>query len=435
MALIKGSKANQAGVVVVQGDQVIAADAVTASGVRVRQKREQPAVSTSANVAMGPVAEKIEKIAPQPSPDAVPEEKAAASHELLAGWDTVRDAQLQAAQANIVELVEAVVSENVDPVSKYEQLVEETSDRLAETLGPASIQMTAAIDVLAPNLERQAVALAEVQATAVVARVSWQEFATAEEQIAAILANFELPADANSIAKLLAEREQILAEARLSAELILAEANKSAAEAKAAVENEITRLFEEFEATRTERFEQLREKAQAEGYIEGRSQADEEGARIIEEAIETLNRARLSLPQAVRENAEKLVQLALGVAEKLIQDEIAAKPEIVLRMLDAALDKVTDMETVIVRVNPKDLPLVQAQEDKYRDRLAQVKKLEFAASPKIQCGGVFIETNSGTVDATIKTQLSVLGEVFGNIGRELEGAGNTANETAETFDQ
>ena len=200
---------------------------------------------------------------------------------------------------------------------------------------------------------------------------------------------------------------------------------------RADAETQGAQALEDFELTRQERFEQLREEARAAGYTEGRAQADEEGARIVEEAIETLNRSRLAYPKAVRENQEKLIGLALQVAEKIIGEEITARPDIVVKTLDFALTRVTDMESVTIRVNPEDLALVQSQEERYRDLLAQVKKLEFVSSPKIQRGGVFIETSSGTVDATIKTQLSVIAEVFRNLGKELEDVDDTESEAFE----
>ena len=140
--------------------------------------------------------------------------------------------------------------------------------------------------------------------------------------------------------------------------------------------------------------------------------------------MESLNGIRLALPRAVRENQDRLVQLALEVAERLVHAEIATRPEIVLDTLDSALARVTDMDSVVIRVHPEDLPIVQAREEQIRDLLAQVKRLEFASSVKIARGGVFIETASGTVDATIKTQLTVLAEVFRQTQSELSEMGS-----------
>ncbi|MBM3274288.1 MAG: hypothetical protein FJZ00_03990, partial [Candidatus Sericytochromatia bacterium] len=286
------------------------------------------------------------------------------------------------------------------------------------------------LDAVVPGLERQAAAQAELDAAAAASRARWRELAGAEEQIAALLANFDLPESA--AAKVLADREQLLAEARLQAARLLTDAQEDAARIRADAEAQGAQTLEDFEVTRQERFEQLRAEAAAAGYTEGRAQADEEGAKIVEEAIETLNRARLSYPRAVKDNQEKLIELALQVAEKVIAEEIAARPDLVLQTLDSALVRVTDMESVTIRVNPDDLPIVQEKEEEYRDLLAQVKKLEFTSSPKIARGGVFIETSSGSVDATIKTQLSVISEVFRATRRELE---EIMDAEGEAFDE
>ncbi|MNL43097.1 flagellar assembly protein H [compost metagenome] len=71
-----------------------------------------------------------------------------------------------------------------------------------------------------------------------------------------------------------------------------------------------------------------------------------------------------------------------------------------------------------IKVNPEDMPLVQEREEAFRDRLKNVRKVEFQSSPKIQRGGVLIDTASGSVDAQIKTQLSVIMEAFDAVRRE-----------------
>lgn len=438
MALIKGNKIDQGGSVVVAGDQVIADDATGRSG-RLRRRAESPTEPALKLEQVVPPPAALEQVvpaelAPMPGPEAMetaaggepPEppkpdlaQLTALGASTLEAFDSARQEILEAAQAAAGLAAEEEAGAQ-DPEGTFSALLEGASQRLSEAMAEGA-QLKAALDDLVPAIEQQAAATVELEATRAAMRARWREFAGAHEQIAALIEAFEHEGKAASgAAGLLAERERILAEARLQAEHLLEEAHVAAAEVRADAQAQIAEAFEDFERTRQERYEQLVEQARAAGYTEGRAQADEEGAKILEEAIETLNRARLAYPKAVRENSQKLIELAMSVAEKIVCDEVASKPEIVLSVLEDALSRVTDMETVVVRVNPEDLPLVESQEDRFRDMLAQVKKLEFTSSLKIQRGGVFIETGSGTVDATLKTQLSVIQEVFQNVHKELE---------------
>ncbi len=461
MALIKGSKVDQGGSVVVAGDQVIADEGEGRPG-RVRRRVDAPESGLRRAERVVPMAESDLDIVPlqpeSPGPEAparpvdpvasagagvaepAPGGAAAgldaaleADGDWLAGFEGARQEILTAAEAAAQAGAEEAANQAPDPEGTFSALLEAATQRLSEALGADPQQLGSAVDALVPTLEQQAAAAAEFEAARAASRARWRELASAEEQIAALLDGFELKENAGK--RLLAERERLLAEARLEAERIVGEAQIAAAEARADAQNQIAQAFEDFERSRSERYEQMVEAARAAGYTEGRAQADEEGAKIIEEAIETLNRARLAYPQAARENSRKLIQLAMSVAEKIVCDEISAKPEIVLSVLDEALTRVTDLERVVVRVNTEDLPQVQAQEDRFRDMLAQVKHLEFQASNKIQRGGVFIETGSGTVDATIKTQLSVLQEVFQNVQRELSEVDDAESQAFEDLNQ
>ncbi|MBM3266057.1 MAG: hypothetical protein FJZ01_00275 [Candidatus Sericytochromatia bacterium] len=450
MALIKGSKVNQAGVVVVQGEQVIQEEAKAPTG-RARERKGTGSLKADPVIVGGNA-----PIAPSPVEDTSPEPTAPAAAEEAEGpepawqreeavpaadppppgdggdpveaWDTARDQVLRAAGSLAELAAENAAAEGECAADLYDQLFGEASGRITGALGDGP-EGENALDAIVPALERQAAAQAELAAARAAARARWREMATAEEQIAALLSQFDVPESASS--RILGEREQLLAEARLKAAQILTDAQEEAARIRADAEQQGAQALEDFELTRLERFEQLREEARAAGYTEGRAQADEEGAKIIEEAIETLNRARLSYPRAVKENQEKLIELALQVAEKIIGAEIEARPDVVLETLDVALTRVTDLESVQIRVHPDDLPIVKEKEDEYRDLLAQVKKLEFVPSPKIQRGGVFIETSSGTVDATLKTQLSIIAEVLRGVRKELDEIADAENEAFE----
>ncbi|MEB3236403.1 MAG: FliH/SctL family protein [Candidatus Sericytochromatia bacterium] len=453
MALIKGNKVNPRGTVVLQGDQLLPDEAADESG----SVPAPPATRGSAPVPVADPAAPSSATAREPSavpyvgpesdtaddalvvetpeepavprypvePDATGQGEAAeksaavkvgleAAVERLEAWDVARDALREEATA-LAASSEADALADIDPSGLFRERHAELASHLEEVVAAQAIE--SALEAATPGLE--ALVESEVRAAHARARdmARWRTMGEAEEQIAALLENYSWPEE--HAKALLGEREQVLAAARLEAERILMHAR---ADAEALIVEARTSAMQDMATLESQRqalFEETRQRAYAEGYTEGRAQADEEGARLLEEATDSLNRIRLALPRAVRESQDQLLQLALEVAERLVHAEIAVRPEIVLDTLDAALARVTDMESVILRVHPEDLPTVQGKEEQIRDLLAQVKKLEFQSSVKIARGGVFIETGSGTVDATIRTQISVLSEVFRNTQAEL----------------
>ncbi len=343
---------------------------------------------------------------------------------LMAEVDAARDAILEQAEgAAQAALEEVQVGYDAALAQTVEAQMGEAQAVIGAVHEPGSPEAQAALDAVAGNVERAAQAIARRNAILEVNRNRWLQMASAEEQIAALLDNFhahlsETPPLEDQLVSLLGEREAILAEARLAAEQTMQEAQARAAAIVQEAESSAARTILEVETRRQQILDELKQQGYSEGYQEGRAQADEEGAKIINEATDSLDQMAGALREAVKRNEEKILQLAIGIAEKILHDEIVLRPDTVLKTLDEALMKVSDLEEVIVKVNPEDLPVVQTQEEAFRDRLKSVRKVEFTSSPKIQRGGVLIETGSGTVDAQIKTQLSVIQEAFEFVRKE-----------------
>lgn len=456
MALIKSSQLVKKGTAVVAGDSIHTADVEALVP-------QTPVPAPSAPVEQGPVGlgvdlghamgpgdagdgepgwdegegQALEATVPAMDPDAMPEgdgfetgdgepepELLAPEPTLVDAFDEARDGLLEqaegAAQAALQDVqagFEAHMAQAVDAE------MGEAHAAVAEAYEPGSPEAQAALEAVSPSVERAAQAIARRNAILEVNRSRWQEMASAEEQIAALLDNFhahlaEEPPLEDQVIALLGEREAILAEARLTAERLVLDAQARAAAVVQEAEASAARTILEVETRRQQILDELKQQGYSEGYQEGRAQADEEGAKIINEATESLNQMAGALRQAVKQNEEKILQLAVGIAEKILHDEIALRPDTVLKTLDEALMKVSDLEEVTIKVNPEDMPAIESQEESIRDRLKSVRKVEFAASPKIQKGGVLIETGSGTVDAQIKTQLSVIQEAFEFVRKE-----------------
>jgi len=453
VALIKSSQLVKKGTAVVAGDSIHTADVEALVP-------QTPVPSPSAPVEQGPIGlgvdmghamgpgdagdgepswddgegQALEATVPALDPDAMPEgdgfetgdgESADGETELLAPEPTLVDA-FDEARDGLLEQAEGAAQAALQDVqagfeAQMAQAIEaemgEAHAAVAEAYEPGSPEAQAALEAVSPSVERAAQAIARRNAILEVNRSRWQEMASAEEQIAALLDNFhaqlaEEPPLEDQVIALLGEREAILAEARLTAEKLVLDAQARAAAVVQEAEASAAKTILEVETRRQQILDELKQQGYSEGYQEGRAQADEEGAKIINEATESLNQMAGALRQAVKQNEEKILQLAVGIAEKILHDEIALRPDTVLKTLDEALMKVSDLEEVTIKVNPEDMPAIQAQEESIRDRLKSVRKVEFAASPKIQQGGVLIETGSGTVDAQIKTQLSVIQEAF-----------------------
>ncbi|MFN4151934.1 MAG: hypothetical protein ACK4IX_13420, partial [Candidatus Sericytochromatia bacterium] len=102
------------------------------------------------------------------------------------------------------------------------------------------------------------------------------------------------------------------------------------------------------------------------GYQEGREEAIRENAQLLMDTTNALNSLHEAFPLAVRENEGKLIKIGIILADALTKEEIMNRPEICVRVLDKAIRRVSDLERVLIKVNPLDLDLILPKENYFK---------------------------------------------------------------------
>jgi flagellar assembly protein FliH len=216
------------------------------------------------------------------------------------------------------------------------------------------------------------------------------------------------------------QAQQMLQEAEAQVELMAQEAQAEAERIISEANMESARIIEAAEQSHQEIVEAATQDGFNVGYQEGREEAIKENAQLLMETTNALNKLHAAFPVAVKQNEDKLIKLALEISREIIQDELAMKPEIVLKSVERAIGKVSDLEKVIIKVNPLDLDLVLPKQEFFRKLLPDVQDFIITGHYSIERGGCLIETNSGSIDAQVNTQLAVVEEVFQQIRSEYD---------------
>lgn len=131
--------------------------------------------------------------------------------------------------------------------------------------------------------------------------------------------------------------------------------------------------------------------------------AREAGEAALARSLEELAAFQRSLR---RRYERELLQVALGVARKVVQQEIQERPEIWLGMIRAAVRQAVEREHIVVRVPPPLAQALQARLASLRAGLEDVKELEIVEDPALPPGGCVVESRWGEVDIGIESQLA-----------------------------
>jgi flagellar assembly protein FliH len=164
----------------------------------------------------------------------------------------------------------------------------------------------------------------------------------------------------------------------------------------------------------------IEEAARVQGYNVGYEQGRAAGTAAVEEATAESIRRLAALVSGVHENhaaffraAERqVVDLALQIAQKVVEREIQNIPDMAVHVIRAALEEMDARTALRVRVSPDDEELLRRQWIQVVPSGIGADRIELVADERVQPGGAIIETTHGQVDAQLESKLAQLGNAL-----------------------
>lgn len=156
----------------------------------------------------------------------------------------------------------------------------------------------------------------------------------------------------------------------------------------------------------------IKETAIKDGYNKGLEQAQAD----IEELRESLREFFSYKEKVAKDISRDVLEIALDVAQTIIKKEVEQDKEILLNtVVDILKSNVKSDERVTLKVSPEDVEFVRMSIPDMLSIAQTEAKISVIAQDNIEKGSVIVETSSGVVDASFKTQLDVLREAFKGI--------------------
>ncbi|HKU66636.1 MAG TPA: FliH/SctL family protein [Candidatus Baltobacteraceae bacterium] len=147
-----------------------------------------------------------------------------------------------------------------------------------------------------------------------------------------------------------------------------------------------------------------RAKGFEQGVGDGRAAAQAEMDEMLETMRGLVEMARVERHKIIESAEPEIVRLSVAVAQRILNQHVALDQHAVLEMARAAITRLVNRETVTVRVNPADIETMRAHRDKLM-AMNDIDNMRVIEDQRVDRGGVVIETDAGTIDAKISTQL------------------------------
>jgi len=169
---------------------------------------------------------------------------------------------------------------------------------------------------------------------------------------------------------------------------------------------EASRIVAQAEAQAQAIVDSARE-AHAESVRRGFEEGYARGAGQWSAAIEA---ARESVRAAIEQSRHQVARLAIRVAEKILRQKLETSPEALVPVVDEALRSLQAQprSRVVLRVHPDDQAVLETRTARWLSHFPGLDSLSVTPDEELPRGSCRIESDFGTVDATIETQLRVI---------------------------
>lgn len=135
-------------------------------------------------------------------------------------------------------------------------------------------------------------------------------------------------------------------------------------------------------------------------------------ADVQARAAEELARAKVQAGQIVADSERDVLELALKVAAKIISRDLERDPELVLEIVAACTEAARSSKAMIIKVHPEDGRLLREKKPRLIELIGRAVDISIRDDAEVERGGCVIQTEYGTIDGQIRTQLQMLQNVF-----------------------
>ena len=187
------------------------------------------------------------------------------------------------------------------------------------------------------------------------------------------------------------------------------------------VEGQADRYIEDIQAKAREIVQQAQQEADSirqKSEAAGRKAAEAAIDRILEEKVAkqmaTLTPALQTAVKQIEDSRQdwlrtwetRTLQLATGIAERIIRRELQTSPELPLQWISESLQLCGGSAEITVRLNPQEVATLGNQVAELAAQFAPAAEATVVADQNLSPGGCKIETEFGSIDTQIETQLA-----------------------------
>ena len=204
------------------------------------------------------------------------------------------------------------------------------------------------------------------------------------------------------------EAAEILEGAHNQEEAILRDAAEQADGIIADAEQQVQEVMNQAQADA----DAVREQAKQEGFQQGQTQgladAQKQVSGVVNDLKKMIAQGQSILQGMIQDQEEEIRKLVAEIVGRVIQLKIEADDEIVVRVAKECIRQAADRQNVRVLVHPDDKAKVEEWAPEFSRMFDDIERITIDADPRVQKGGVIVESGAGGIDGRIDKQVEIL---------------------------
>ena len=140
-----------------------------------------------------------------------------------------------------------------------------------------------------------------------------------------------------------------------------------------------------------------------------REQGRQEG---LAQATEIILRAKMQAGELLGNHERDVIELSLRMAEKIIGRSLEKDPDLMVELCASAIENLRSARSMVLRVHPKTAAVLRAKKPVLMELIGRAVDLAIREDPDVAPVGCIVQTEFGTVDAQLPTQLEMLQSVL-----------------------
>ncbi len=157
-----------------------------------------------------------------------------------------------------------------------------------------------------------------------------------------------------------------------------------------------------------------------EAYEKGFAAGEDAGRILGFKKLDPLEKTLLSLIDEVRhfketllkESEEDILTIALAISRQIIRQEVRENPEVIVKNIQTAINKIGQTGKILIRLHPDDLEVITQEAESMIGSTKQEINLRFESDLGLNPGDCIIEGEERMVDGRLKSQLDIFEEVL-----------------------